>query len=211
MNLTDTIGHRKKVPCVGTWNDKNCYQMQQSYDKNSEDICQMTIHPVIIHTCRDAGLKWTRSQHHDGNYRKDRPRHPSVKNLPEQPISRERKTQLPIKCDGDTVGNILCTFKFCLFWDFTCGRWSLPHKQGGSTQHCLHMHINRSLLWLHTQSDVAPDQFQVDKVSLHSAIFTTATSSLVGTHNGKALEWHQVHYLKTKDKTRLLIVNDRSK
>ena len=56
-NPTKNIGHGKKVLHVGTRNAENCYWMQQSYDKKSEDFRQTIIYPVIISACCYTSFK----------------------------------------------------------------------------------------------------------------------------------------------------------
>ena len=48
------------------------------------------------------------------------------------------------------------------------------------------------------------NELQVTKDSLSSKVSVTTTAGLITTRTGIHMEWHQVHYLKTKDKNQLV-------
>ena len=49
-----------------------------------------------------------------------------------------------------------------------------------------------------------------NSLELETDIAATQTSVLVETRTGVSLEWHQLHYLKSKEKKRLVITGDIS-
>eukprot|EP00571_Detonula_confervacea_P012583 CAMPEP_0172311470 /NCGR_PEP_ID=MMETSP1058-20130122/14750_1 /TAXON_ID=83371 /ORGANISM="Detonula confervacea, Strain CCMP 353" /LENGTH=412 /DNA_ID=CAMNT_0013024643 /DNA_START=74 /DNA_END=1312 /DNA_ORIENTATION=+ len=142
LNLTETIGHGKRVPSQKKRSDANCYFLQQEYNRNDEEFRRKEIYPFFVIACREAGFRVT------GNYEKSggviyfeclRAKFGrSVKNGDDQPNNKKQ----PVK--GDNDNGTLCKFRFSVYWDEDKERWFLPHLQSGCIRHCGHLHINPS-------------------------------------------------------------------
>ena len=221
INLTQTVGYKnKRVPNPDKRSDANCYWLPTFFNQNEETFRIKHIYPIFVRACRDAGFKVTpsydpktkyvtfkcfRGKYHDEEKSKEyvasRPR--NVRCPDKAPVPRGRKTQRPIK--GDENNDTKCDFRFVVYWDEVKQRWFLPHQQGGCKDHCGHMHVNPSLIRLHSKHAIATDELKVAKDALNSKISATATAQLIKTRTGEELEWQQVQYLKTKDKNDLVM------
>mmetsp|Transcript_29060 Transcript_29060/g.45729 ORF Transcript_29060/g.45729 Transcript_29060/m.45729 type:complete len:280 (-) Transcript_29060:136-975(-) len=151
LDFSPTIGHGKNKPRNPS--DGNSYWLPAHLNQNTEIFRVKTIHPIFVNTCLSAGFKihgdWidredcimfkcTRSRYHneDKNKKHAEGRTRDVKNASKPPLSRDNKTERPIKEEGEET----CKFKFRVYWNEKRKRWFLPHQQRGVLQHCGHSH-----------------------------------------------------------------------
>ena len=82
----------------------------------------------------------------------------------------------------------------------------------GYTSHFGHLPMESSLIWMKVTHAISPHKLEVanNSLELETDIAATQTSVLVETRTGVSLEWHQLHYLKSKEKNRLVISGDIS-
>ena len=82
----------------------------------------------------------------------------------------------------------------------------------GCTSHFGHLPMESSLIWMKVTHAISPHKLEVanNSLELETDIAATQTSVLVETRTGVSLEWHQLHYLKSKEKKRLVITGDIS-
>ena len=222
INLSATIGHRKNVPKALQRSDQNCYWLPSNINTNNDNIRQKVIHPLFVRACHHAGfilhgrydarIKAIVFQcrmglfHHEDygrEYRASKPR--DVLNPDEPPIERSRRSQRPVKDDEEDS----CKVRFCLYWCERRSRWFLPHQQRGNLHHCGHLHVDPSQLRI--QSRFVPrHEIKVAKDALDVRVPSTSTASLLYKRTGLGLEWHQLQYLKTKDKNELVMQSRQS-
>ena len=141
---------------------------------------------------------------------------------PIKPLAKQPVNELPLELESENKVESACTgiqnplllgypnysrclFKFSIHWDDDLTRWFLPHHQKGCVSHCGHVRLESSLLRLRTKHVLNENELQVTNDSLESKISATATAGLIETRTGIQLEWHQVHYLKTKDRNKLVM------
>lgn len=215
---------KKRPPWDANRNDTNCHWLPSFYNQNDPEFRSNQIHPIFVRACRDAGCKVKASYHpdrfaivfscmRDSHYDEEKERYHNdkrdrhVKHPEALPVLKKRKTQRPIK--GVDNNDTTCTFKFTVYWDNRRNRWFLPHQQSGSIEHCGHMHVDPDLIRLRTNGALDPNEKKIAKDSLESEIASTATGNLVETRTGETLTWQQLHYLKNKDKNRL-VMNSKS-
>ena len=220
INLSDTIGHNCRAPVVGKRNDSNCYFLQSSFNENTELFRVNELYPLFILACRDAGFKvrgnyssrlnsvsfscWrSRFYNQDKSMEYYLNRDRNVKNPLNEPKTRKRKTPLPTK--GDLGNDIACKFKFFVYWDNNHKRWFLPHKQSGCINHCGHMHTTPSLLRSPAKVAGTTEEVLIAKDAMASEASATSAVSLFEQRTGHHLEWHQLHYLKRKERQHLTI------
>ena len=77
-------------------------------------------------------------------------------------------------------------------------------QQRGCLDHCGHMKIEPKELRIQSRF-VQREEIEVSKDALGVKIPSTATASLLHKRTGLSLEWHQLQYLKTKDKNELVM------
>ncbi|KAL7551396.1 hypothetical protein ACHAWF_015520, partial [Thalassiosira exigua] len=218
INLTDTIGKNKKVPKPFQRSDDNCYWLQKSLSENNYDVRQKTIYPLFFRACHSAGFtihgeyekeyecivfECSMGKFHDETKVKSaqNKRHRIVKNQSEPPKERTRRTLRPIKGGGK---DILCPFRFRVYWDNNHRRWFLPHLQMGNPCHC--GHISEKPEFIRIRSKFAPDNdLKISKDAMECNISATASSSLFTKRSGLSLEWHQLQYLKKMNKNDLVM------
>jgi len=94
IDLTETIGHNKRVPIADQRGDRNCYWLQSHINENSEEFRRKCINPLFASACWRAGFlihaqyeskhkcirfECNRSQHHseerESQYFKNRERY----------------------------------------------------------------------------------------------------------------------------------------
>ena len=76
--------------------------------------------------------------------------------------------------------------------------------QSGNLHHCGHMHVHHNQLRIQSRF-VQPRELKVAKDALSVRIPSTSSASLLYQRTGLHLEWHQLQYLKTKDKNELVM------
>ena len=215
LDLSTTIGHNKRRPKTPT--DANSYWLPKEVNQNTQDFRGEIIHTIFYRACHLAGFhikaNWIQSEgcilftcnrnryhNEDGNrdqYDK-KPRH--VKDESKPPGTRDRKTGKPVKEDGDET----CKFCFRVYWDEHWNRWFLPKQQSGCLDHCGHSHFAPKYLRMPTKF-VSQNELDLAKDCFATKNPTTTTTKLLNHRSDIGLEWHQLHYLKTKKKNDLVI------
>ncbi len=206
INLTETLGHRKRVPKANKRGDHNCYWLHSSINENNEDFRRHNIHPLFATACWHAGFlihaeydaedkcirfECFHSKHHneerETEYRKNRER--NVKDPDKPPIPRNwRKSARPLFGEE---GHILCFFKFRLYYDESSKRWFLPMQQSGNPNHC--GHVREPPEHLRIQCHLAPkEEVQISSDALNAQVPISATGSLFHERTGMTLESHQL-------------------
>ena len=56
INLSDTIGHNKRVPRENKRDDNTCYWLHSSLNTNVHEFRVQQIHPMFVNAARDAGF-----------------------------------------------------------------------------------------------------------------------------------------------------------
>ena len=229
INLNETIGHEKYAPKPLKRSDSNCYWLPSIYSTNDALSRANHIIPLFVRACRDAMFKvggsyerkWSvivfecirstindheKNAHNTLKYRCNK----NLKKPHDPPLPKKRKTQRPPKIElNDSMNHLFtspselhtCKFRFQVFWDESHSRWFLPMKQSGCTRHFGHLPIESSLIRMKTSHAISSLELGVANNSLQSDIAATQTAALVATRTGEELEWHQLHYLKTKGHT----------
>ena len=219
INLSESIGHNKRVPRPNMRNDSTCYWLPQSFNQNTEKYRKDNIHPYFATACYWAGFlvhaqyetaykcirfECNMAKYHDEarekKYAADRERIVKDPSVPPEPRDYRRTTR-PVK---GVEGEVRCKFKFRVHWDEKTQRWFLPRQQSGDISHCGHIHESPELLRI--QSHLAPQKaVEVAEDALDSFVPTAATGSLFNKRTGMHLEQHQLRYLKQRKKNDLVM------
>lgn len=213
INLTETLGHGKKVPRANKRGDHNCYWLPSSINENNEAFRRKHIHPLFTTACWNAGFiihaeydandtcivfKCFHSKHHNeekqSQYRNNRER--QVRNPDIPPLPRTwRKSARPVFGEE---GHILCSFKLRLYYDELSKRWFLPKQQSGNPNHC--GHIWEPPEHLRIQCHLAPkEEVQISSDAMNAHVPISATGSLFHERTGMTLEAHQLRYLQKQN------------
>ena len=230
INLSKTIGHTKNVPSATKRNDGTCFWLFSNWNENNKVFRSKFIHPVFVQACHASGFiihaeyepayncivfSCEMGKYHDEErnkaYRDSRPRD-NVKKPDKPPVPRKRRPFRPVKPSPKTAHNDsddneegkkeckkVCPFKFRVYWDTVRMRWFLPVKQRGSIHHCDHLQETPEFLRYQSRH-ASSNELQISKDALESHISATATASLFARRTGVYMDWHQLQYLKQKQK-----------
>lgn len=223
IDFSKTVGYNKSRPKVDNRDDSTCYFLPQKYNKNDQSFREDNIHGIFARMCHDAGFtvhaQYKKNMkaivfscikgrfHNEEQNKKDNAKksRDNVRNPTLPPKSRKKKTKKLVKDEEEDVDPAnTCKVRFTVYWCEKLERWFVPHQQGGTLQHCGHMHINP--LHLGIRSKFLPkDELVLVKDARTAKISATATGSLVKDRTGYRLNWQQVHHLMRKDKNDLFL------
>eukprot|EP00984_Skeletonema_dohrnii_P022287 scaffold11426_cov78-Skeletonema_dohrnii-CCMP3373.AAC.2 len=218
LDFATTIGYNNFKPRKPS--DGNCYWLPAHLNENTDDYRAGAdyIHPIFVQACYRAGFNikanWkkdddcilfscNRDRFHNEDKNKDyfAKQTCNVKDKSKPPVPRDRKTVRPIKEKDEET----CKFSFRVYWDDSKKRWFLPHQQSGSLMHCGHSHFDSKYLRIERKHGLSQDEQNLATDCFQTKNSTTATANLLNYWNAIGLEWHQLHYLKTKKKNDLVI------
>ena len=145
--------------------------------------------------------------------------------------SRKKKTQLPIpsstpmdpsklntnrellpptKQPPNISSSITCKCSFSLFWDESKQRWYFPHLQSGCLKHTGHLQLQSKVIRLPLRHCIPENEKDLALDSHNCGNNTTSTLDILEERNDVNLSWQQVHYLKSKQRNRLVMNDDVS-
>ena len=116
LDFSKTIGHGKYKPRKPS--DSNCYWLPKNINENNDEFREKIIHPIFVQACYRAGFniegKWVkkdacilffcnrgRFHNQDKNNEHYEKKTRNVKDKSKPPVSRDNKTERPIKEDGE--------------------------------------------------------------------------------------------------------------
>ena len=216
INLTNTLGYQKNPPSERWRSDRNCYWLPSTFNINTEVFRVEEIYPLFKQACKAAGFKvggrYEKNRytiifqcvkgrfHYEGQNKKHNDNREINVKRQGPPKPKAKKTERSLKTKEE-----VCPFRFCVYWCSVKERWYFPHMQRRCASHIGHINVDSSLVRLHADMAGSAHERQIAKDALECEVAATATSSLFEKRTGHCLEWYQVHYLKSKNKNRLMM------